>query len=117
MKRTARTVDGLLARLPSDDPERPALEARASGYARACGCSTGALFLVASTIVAAVYFAAGGELAFQTVLASIGFVVAASLLGKLVGLAAATLRLRLLGRSIDRRLRRQEGPLGHVHVH
>lgn len=116
MKRTTRTVDALLARLPSDDPEKPALQARASGYSRACGCSTGALFLVASTILAAVYFAAGGELAVRTVLAGIGFVLAASLLGKIVGLATATLRLRLLGRSIDRRLR-HEGPLGHVHVH
>ena len=117
MERTARTIDGLIAQLPPDDPEKEAMQARAARYGRACGCSAGALFLVISALLVVVYFAAGGDFGVLSALAGIGFVVVATIAGKLLGLSLATLRLRLLGRSIDRRVRRLQGGLGHVHVH
>jgi hypothetical protein len=114
--RAARTVDGLLAQLPSDDPERGALEARASKYGRACGCSSGALFLLSSVLLVAAYFAAGGGVGMSSAAAALVFVVVATLVGKLAGLSLAALRLSLLGRSIGRRLRQQRR-LERVHVH
>jgi hypothetical protein len=116
VQRTARTLDGLIARLPADDPEKDALQARAAKYGRACGCSAGAAFLVASVLLSAAYFAAGGELGVRSGFACVVLVFVATLAGKLVGISLATLRLGLLRRSVDRRLRRQ-GRLGHVHVH
>jgi hypothetical protein len=117
VERTARTVDGLIARLPPDDPVTSALQARAARYGRACGCSTGALFLVVSALLVVAYFAAGGEPDVLTAVAGLGFVAVATIVGKLVGMSLATLRLRLLRRTIDRRLRRLQRGLGHVHVH
>jgi hypothetical protein len=108
--RAAQTVDRLLAELPPDDPERKALEARAVEYGRACGCSEGALFLAVAVVVTAVYVVVWGAVDLQTGIASLVFVFAAALVGKLAGLLLARLRLRLLGRSIARRL-------SHVYVH
>jgi VIT1/CCC1 family predicted Fe2+/Mn2+ transporter len=117
VERTARAVDGLIARLPPDDPEREALQAQAARYGRACGCSVGGLFLVASALLVVAYFAAVGELGVRSGLAGLAFVLVATIVGKLVGISLATLRLRLFRRSIDRKLRSLQGGLGHVHVH
>jgi hypothetical protein len=117
MKRASRTVDRLLAQLPGDDPERHDLQAQAAKYGRACGCSLGAAFLAVSALLVVIYFAAGGELDLRNGLVSVVFVFIASLVGKVVGLLFATLRLRLLGRSIARRVNRRQRGLGHVHVH
>jgi hypothetical protein len=114
---TATTVDGLIARLPPDDPEKGAFQARAARYGRACGCAVGAFFLAFSALLVVTYFAAGGEFGVLSGLAGLAFVVVATIVGKLVGMSLATLRLRLLRRSIDRRLSRLQGGLGHVHVH
>jgi hypothetical protein len=112
----ARTVDGLIARLPPDDPDKEVLQARAARYGRACGCSAGAFFLTAATLLVAAYFAFAGDLGVLSALAGLGVVVAATIVGKLVGMSLATLRMGMLRRSVDRRLRRHGGP-GHVHVH
>jgi hypothetical protein len=117
MRRAARTVDRLLAQLPSDDPEKPSLQARAVEYGRDCGCSVGALFLTVAVLLAVLYVVAWGGLDLRTGLVAVAFVFVAASVGKLAGLLLAALRLRLLGRSIARRLDRQQARMGHVHVH
>ena len=117
MTRAVRTVDRLLAQLPSDDPEKPSLQARAVEYGRECGCSLGALFLTAAVVLAALYVVAWGGLDLRTGLASVAFVFVAASVGKLAGVLLAALRLKLLGRSIARRLDRQRARIGHVHLH
>jgi hypothetical protein len=117
MTRAARTVDRLLVQLASDDPEKPSLQARAVEYGRDCGCTLGALFLTAAVPLAALYVVAWAGLNLRTGLASVAFVFVAASVGKLTGLLLATLRLRLLGRSIARRLDRQRARIGHVHLH
>jgi hypothetical protein len=117
MKRAARTVDRLLVQLPSDDPEKPSLQARAVEYGRDCGCTLGALFMTVAVLLAALYVVVWGGLDLRTGLVSVAFVFVAASVGKLTGLLFAALRLRLLGRSIARRLDRQQARIGHVHVH
>jgi hypothetical protein len=117
MRRAVRRVDRLLAQLPSDDPEKPSLEARAVEYARDCGCTLGALFLTAAMLLAVLYLLVWGGLDVRTGSASIAFVLVAASVGKLAGLLLAALRLRLLGRSIARRLDREQAGMSDVHVH
>jgi hypothetical protein len=109
-------VDVLLARLPRDDPDRAALQARAAAYSRDCGCAMGAAFLVGSTLLATVYFTLVGGLSVQTAGAGLLFVLLAALAGKASGLGLAAIKLALLRRSIWQRLRTEER-FEHVHVH
>ncbi len=117
VKRAVRTVDRLLAQLPTDDPEKSSLQARAVEYGRDCGCSLGGLFLTAAVVIAALYVVAWGGLDLRTGLAGVAFVFVAASVGKLAGLLLAAVRLRLLGRSIERRLDRHHARIGHVHLH
>ena len=85
-------------RLPELAPEQNrSFTLLASGYRGACGCSSSGLFMsvaVVATIIS--YLAGGGELGgvdAQRLLAFVGIVVVASLLGKLAGLAWARWQL------------------------
>jgi hypothetical protein len=115
LRRTA-LVDGLLARLPADDPDRAALQARTAAYGQECGCTMGAMFLAGSFPLALAYFVLTGGLSVGRSIAGILFLLVAALSGKAVGLALAKLRLALLCQSILRKLRAQER-LEHVHLH
>jgi hypothetical protein len=115
VSRTAH-VDALLAHLPADDPDRAALQARATTYSRDCGCTIGAAFLAGSLPLAFAYFTLTGGLSIRRGIAGLLFVLIASLSGKAAGLVLASLKLALLRRSILRKIRAQEY-LKHVHVH
>ena len=113
--RTSLLVDDLLARVPAGDPEKVALEARARAHRRDCGCAMGGAFLGVALLLMLAYVAATVDLSIRTALASATFVLLATLLGKLTGLALAWARLALLQRSLARKLQRATSD--HVYVH
>jgi hypothetical protein len=112
--RTALAVDDLLARVSPDDPERIELAARARKHSRDCGCAMGGAFLAIATLLALAYFAATLDVSVRGVFAGVLFVLVATLLGKLIGLLLAWVRLARLYRSLSRRLQRGSD---HVYVH
>lgn len=111
----ARRVDELATTLPPGDPRRAESRARIATLAGECGCTLGGVFLAVAFLLAVAYFGAGGRLAPGPVLLALGLVLAATLLGKLVGLGVARLRLLALRRSLLRRLASPE--VRHVHLH
>lgn len=113
--RTAHRIDDLLARVPADDPEKAALEARARAHSRDCGCAMSGAFLGVALLLTLVYVAATVDLSIRTALASAMFVLLATLLGKLTGLLLAWVKLAVLHRSLSRKLLRTTS--GHVYVH
>ena len=107
MRRTPAFPEGLVAAFPEREAElRPLLD-RAARYRRDCGCPVGAAFLVASLAVAVAFVArapAGGIGALLTqVVVALLFVFVAGVVGKLLGIAVARIRLALLCRSLAKR--------------
>ena len=115
-QRSALAVDAMLARIPTDDPELESLRSRADRYGTDCGCAMGAVFLVSALVLALLYTFFVGDLSLSTGVGAVAFTVIAAPLGKLVGLATASLRLSLLRRSISRRFRPEKGS-AHVHMY
>jgi hypothetical protein len=103
--RTALVVDGLLQRLPADDPQRRALQARARAAVRECGCKLGGLFLGGALLLTPVYVIATRDFSIWSGVRSVAFVFGAAVAGKLIGLALAWARLVLLHRTLLRTLR------------
>jgi hypothetical protein len=110
-----RAIDALLARLPADDPERATLQARAVAYSAECGCKLGATFLAGALVLAVVYLALAGP-GLLTCGVALAFVFIATIVGKLIGLLVASVKLSFLRWSLSRRLR-SERYSAHVHVH
>jgi hypothetical protein len=113
--RIAPLVDVLLAQISRGDPERAELVARARKHSRGCGCAMGGAFLGVAMPLTLAYFVVTQDLTVQGLFASALFVVAATLLGKFIGLLLAWVKLVLLCRSLSRRL--QRAATNHVYVH
>ena len=111
----ATLVDDLLTGISRDDPERFELVARARKHSRDCGCAMGGAFLGVAVLLTLVYVAATLEVSVRGVFAGALFVVVAALLGKLIGLLLAWVKLVVLYRSLSRRS--QRAATGHVYVH
>jgi len=111
----APLVDDLLVDISRDDPERVELVARARKHSRDCGCSMGAAFLGVAVLLTLAYLAATLEVSVRGVFAGALFVVVATLLGKLIGLLLAWVKLVVLYRSLLRRS--QRAAAGHVYVY
>jgi hypothetical protein len=111
----AGSVDALAARLPDADPSKAELRTRIATLAQECGCTMGAVFFAGASVVAVAYFLATGQLGIGPGLLAIGFVFAASLLGKLVGLSVARIRLLALRGSLTTRLSSFEVECVHLH--
>lgn len=111
----ARNVDALTARLPNGDPRKAELRSRIAILSGECGCRMAGAFLVGATALTVAYFVAVRRPSPGSALLAVGFVLAMSLLGKLVGLSVARIRLLALRRSVLRRLSSRE--VRHVHLH
>ena len=106
------------ARAPDErsaEPRVDELRARLATLAGECGCTMGGIFLAIALVVAVLYFLAKGGLGLQSGLAALGLVFLASIIGKLVGIGAARLRMARLRRILAARLTAVEA--SHVHVH
>jgi hypothetical protein len=113
--RIAIAVEGLLAEMAAGDPERAALEVRASRYAGECGCKLGSIFLAVSLIAVPVFVGVRGDVGAGTVVVGVLAVFASSLLGKVAGLLLARARLALLHVSLVRKL--GQARAGYVELH
>jgi hypothetical protein len=111
----AALVDDLLAHVPRDDPERAELVARARKYSRDCGCAIGGAFLGAALLLALAYLAATQDVSVRSLVGGPLGVFVATVVGKLIGLLLAWVRLVVLYRSLARGLRRAAAD--HVYVH
>jgi hypothetical protein len=103
------------AQRPERDPGIAELRSRVASLASDCGCSMGGIFLAAALTGAAIYFLIAGGLGLSSGLLALAFVFAASVIGKLVGLAVARIRMLRLRRMLAARLASLEG--SHVHLH
>ncbi len=97
-------VVALVDRLPIDPIEAARLRDKAVGLANECGCELSGFALVAALVLSGIYLAASGNVGVAPVAALFVGTLAAGMLGKAIGIAVARLRLRLLGRSLQRQL-------------
>lgn len=111
----ASSVDALAAQLPDGDPRKAEFRSRTATLAQECGCTMGGVFFVGASVLAVASFIAAGQLSIGSGLLSIGFVFAAALLGKLVGLGLARIRLLALRHALTTRLSSSE--VDHVQLH
>ena len=111
----ARHVDGLAAQLPNVDPRKAELRSRIAILSDECGCRMSGVFLLGAAGLAVAYLLAVRELSPGSALLAFAFVFAMGLLGKLVGLSVARLRLLAVRRSVLRRL--SAGEVRDVQLH
>jgi len=116
MARTSSAIGELVAQLALEPAERADVQARMTRYNRECGCAMGGAFMVAALLAVLLYIAVTAAFAIGVIGAGIAFVLISSLLGKVLGLTVASVRLELLRRSLSRRVRRIWRK-SHVYVH
>jgi hypothetical protein len=106
MSRATLALEQLLRSHPEErESLRPYVD-RAKAYSNECGCSMGGAFLVASLGVL-VYGVLSGQLSRTdlagTILEGAAFVFAAGIVGKLVGIGIARIRLQRMYRELTAR--------------
>jgi len=105
----------IAAQLPESDPRIVEIRSRMASLANECGCTMGGTFFAAAVALAVTYFLIAGRPDLGSGLLAIGFVFVASVVGKLVGLSVARIRLLWLRRVLTARLASVE--VSHVHLH
>jgi hypothetical protein len=104
MSRTTARLEQLLRLHPEDQERlRPYVD-RAKRYSNECGCSMGGAFLVAALVSVLAYDLRAGRLdgagPVITILIQAMLVLVAGMLGKLVGVAVARIRLAVMYREL-----------------
>jgi len=104
VNRVLDQVDVAIARMPWDDGEKARVRGRARRYAHACGCALGGAFSVFALLACLASLVLADR--FSWILIPLGAtgVFCAGLLGKAIGVGWARTRLRLLHRSLIRRI-------------
>ncbi len=97
----------------SDREELRSYAEKARAYRNECGCSMGAAFFSASIVIlvirsAVLHFAVNGRW-FMAIVHAIVLMLGAAILGKLVGIGLARMRLLLLYRDLRNRYRVRGG--------
>jgi hypothetical protein len=115
MRGNLAEVDALLRRLPEGDPYKVSAQKRAATFDHECGCAIGGTFLIAAAVLAAGYLLLNQHVTIGTLLAAAGFVFAAAIAGKLIGILVARIRMRLLHREVSVRIAKVEA--GYVYLH
>jgi hypothetical protein len=113
--RLASSVDLLAAQLPDADSRRAELRSRIVTLGQECGCAMGGVFLAGAAVLTIAYFLATGLPSVGSGVLAIGSVFVASLLGKLVGLGVARVKLLAIRHALTSRLSSFE--VEHVHLH
>lgn len=108
-------LHALAAQLPESDPRIGESRSRIASLANECGCTMGGTFFAAAVAVSVTYFLIAGAPDLGSGLLAIGFVFVASVVGKLVGLSVARIRLLWLRRVLTARLASVE--VSRVHLH
>jgi hypothetical protein len=102
VRNTSVKIGNLLNSFPSDGEGRSLYLENAKKYSTECGCSLGAKFLAASIGVFIVYLFLSHDFGLETLIKQMlfgtFFVFTASIVGKLIGIGIARIRLVLLYR-------------------
>lgn len=106
-------LDQLWRTHPSEREELRPYAEKARAYRNECGCSMGAAFFSASIVIlvirsAVFHFAVNGRW-FMVIVHAIVLMLGAAILGKLVGIGVARIRLLLLYRDLRNRYRVRGG--------
>lgn len=105
MKRLLPTVERLINALPDDEPEKDYYLNRVRDIKKACGCKTGALFLLIAFVTYPIYVLLSIHNFWERVVFIVaqGFLilVASALLGKLIGIMWSKLELVFLHRKLS----------------
>jgi hypothetical protein len=104
LKRAARRADAVARLLPETDPGKATARACIARLGNECGCAMGGAFLIAASLLVAVYAVVFGELGVRLVVLGVVFVFVASMLGKLTGILIAVARLAVIGRRLGGRV-------------
>ena len=113
--KTALAIERLLASFPREPPDANTIRARTERYVNECGCAAGGSFLILAALAALVAVIVSHSWRIPVVLWCLAAIVAASIVGKLIGIAIATVRLQLLRRRLHRRIMAME--VTDVHLH
>ena len=114
-RKTGIAIEGILASFPDEPPDAVLVRAHVRRYVNECGCAAGGIFLVLAAVAVLITLIVTDSWRLPLLLGSTLAIVAASIVGKMTGIAIAALRLH----SLRRRLRRRVLALGvtDVHVH
>jgi hypothetical protein len=94
------TIDELIARMPSGSSEINNIRRRVIAFRNDCGCSMSGAFLIACALSELVYFPLHGVHHVRSILIGIALIIVSALVGKLLGIGVARLRLSLLHRHV-----------------
>lgn len=107
MIKLSAKIENLISSLPDDNTEKPLYRDSFKKYVHECGCSLGAKFLaisIAIFIVYVVYLIFFSDLETANILAlgplGIFFVFISGIVGKLIGIGIAKLKLALFYRNL-----------------
>lgn len=114
-RETALAVERLLASFPHELPDADTIRARAERYVNECGCAAGGSFFILAALAALGAIIVSHSWRLPVVLWCLVAIVAASIAGKLMGIAIAVVRLQLLRRRLHRRFLAVE--VTDVHMH
>jgi hypothetical protein len=109
MKKTTFKIENLLNSFPNDREEIFLYMDKVKKYSSECGCSMGAKFLMVSIGIFLIYFFRSNDFGVANLLKEfllgILFIFTSSIIGKLIGIGIARLRLVLLSKYLIRKYR------------
>ena len=98
------SLNRLIELFPEDREQLVAIASRTARLSQACGCTEGAIAMTIAIAIAGAYYLSAGRFAGAGVRVSqlwaLPFVVAASGIGKLIGIGIARLRLVVIYRRV-----------------
>jgi len=104
MSRTLNQVYAVIARMPGDDVEKSRLRETARRYHHACGCALSGVFLTIAIFTSVGCLILADPFRWNLIAIGAACIFGAGLLGKAIGIGWARTRLRLLHRSLVRRI-------------
>src|SRR5205823_12877452 len=106
---------GLAPQQTESDARIGEIRSRIARLATECGCNMGGIFFAVAVPLVVTYFLIAGGLSLGSGLLAIGFIFVASVVGKLIGLSLARIRMLLLRRILAVRVAAME--VSRVHLH
>jgi hypothetical protein len=114
-RKTGIVIEGILASFPDEPPDAVSVRVRVHRYVNECGCSAGGIFLVLAAVAVLVALTVTDSWRLPVLLLSMFAIATASIVGKMTGIAIASLRLHRLRRGLQRRI--LSLGITDVHVH
>jgi hypothetical protein len=104
MSRALDEVFAAIAHMPGDDGEKSRLREKARRYHRACGCALAGAFLSLAILASLIGLVLAEPFRWSLIPLCLAGSFAAGVMGKAIGIGWAKARLRILHRSLVRRI-------------